>query len=100
LMKHAKVMQHHKVRREELSVREHMSLLLRKLQDGAYREFAELFDLTLGMAGLVVNFLAVLELVRERLIEVSQREAFAPIYVKLAQAGPGGSDVDVPTVYA
>ena len=59
LMKHAKVMQHHKVRREELSVREHMSIVLRKLQGGAYLEFAELFDLTLGVAGLVVKFLAV-----------------------------------------
>ena len=100
LMKHAKVMQHHKVRREELSVREHMSIVLRKLQGGAFLEFAELFDLTLGVAGLVVNFLAVLELTRERLIEVSQREVFAPIYVKLAQSETGPNDVDVPTVHA
>ncbi|MBK6630797.1 MAG: segregation/condensation protein A [Betaproteobacteria bacterium] len=100
LMKHAKVMQHHKVRREELSVREHMSIVLRKLQGGAYLEFAELFDLTLGVAGLVVNFLAVLELVRERLVEVTQREVFAPIYVKLAQSETGSNDVDVPTVHA
>jgi segregation and condensation protein A len=100
LMKHARVMQHHKVRREELSVREHMSIVLRRLQGGAYLEFAELFDLSLGAAGLVVNFLAVLELVRERLIEVSQGEAFAPIYVKLAQSDTGPNDVDVPTVHA
>ena len=99
LMKHAKVMQHHKVRREELSVREHMSIVLRKLQGGAFLEFAELFDLTLGVAGLVVNFLAVLELTRERLIEVSQREVFAPIYVKLAQSANGPHDVDVTTVH-
>jgi segregation and condensation protein A len=92
LMKHAKVMQHHKVRREELSVREHMSGILRKLQGDAYLEFAELFDLKLGVAGLVVSFLAVLELVRERLIEVTQREVFAPIYVKLSDA-TGSSDV-------
>jgi segregation and condensation protein A len=100
LMKHAKVMQHHKVRREELSVREHMSIVLRKLQGGAYLEFAELFDLTLGVAGLVVNFLAVLELVRERLVEVTQREVFAPIYVNLTQSETGSNDVDVPTVHA
>lgn len=100
LMKHAKVMQHHKVRREELSVREHMSIILRKLQDGAFHEFAGLFDLTLGVAVLVVNFLAVLELVRERLIEVTQREVFAPIHVKLAQSETGPNDVDVPTVHA
>ncbi|MBI4990420.1 MAG: segregation/condensation protein A [Rhodocyclales bacterium] len=100
LMRHARVMQHHKVRREELSVREHMSIVLRKLQGGAYLEFVELFDLTLGVAGLVVNFLAVLELVRERLVEVTQREVFAPIYVKLAQSETGPNDVDVPTVHA
>ena len=100
LMKHARVMQHHKVRREELSVREHMSIILRKLQGGAYLEFPELFDLTLGVAGLVVNFLAVLELTRERLVEVTQREVFAPIYVKLAQSETGPNDVDVPTVHA
>ncbi len=100
LMRHAKVMQHHKVRREELSVREHMSFVLRKLQGGAYLEFAELFDLTLGVAGLVVNFLAVLELVRERLVEITQREVFASIYVKLAQSETGPNDVDVPTVHA
>ncbi|MDR2239529.1 MAG: segregation/condensation protein A [Zoogloeaceae bacterium] len=100
LMKHAKVMQHHKVRREELSVREHMSIVLRKLQGGAYVEFAKLFDLTLGVAGLVVNFLAVLELARECMIEVTQNEVFAPIYVKLAHSETGPNDVDVPTVHA
>lgn len=96
LMRHARVMQHHKVLREELSVREHMSIILRKLHGDAYLEFADLFDLTLGVAGLVVSFLAVLELTRERLIEVSQREVFAPIYVKLADAA---SSTDVTTVH-
>ncbi len=100
LMKHAKVMQHHKVRRDELSVREHMSIVLRKLQGGEYLEFSGLFDFSLGVAGLVVNFLAVLELVRERLIEVSQREVFAPIYVKLAHSEAGPNNVDVPPLYA
>ncbi len=100
LMKHARVMQHHKVRREELSVREHMSIVLRKLQGGTFLEFAELFDLTLGVAGLVVNFLAVLELTRERLVEVTQREVFAPIYVQLAKSATGSNDVNFPTVHA
>jgi segregation and condensation protein A len=85
LMKHAKVMQHHKVRREELSVREHMSLILRRLQGNGYVEFTDLFDLELGPPGLVVSFLAMLELVREHLVEVTQRDVFAPIYVKLAE---------------
>jgi segregation and condensation protein A len=99
LMKHARLMQHHKVRREELSVREHMSIVLRKLQGAAYLEFAELFDPTLGIAGLVVNFLAVLELVREGLIEIAQREVLAPIYVKLARSETGANDVDDSTAH-
>jgi segregation and condensation protein A len=82
LMKNARVRQHHKIQREELSVREHMSLILRKLQGGSYVLFEDLFDVTLGAAGLVVSFLAMLELARESLVEITQNEALAPIYVK------------------
>jgi len=86
LMKQARVHQHHKIHREELSVREHMSIILRRLQGGGYVVFDQLFDLTLGAQGLVVSFLAVLELARESLIEITQNEALAPIYVKLPDA--------------
>jgi segregation and condensation protein A len=86
LMKQARVHQHHKIRREELSVREHMSMILRRLQGGGYVVFDQLFDLTLGAQGLVVSFLAMLELARESLIEITQNEAMAPIYVKLPDA--------------
>jgi segregation and condensation protein A len=86
LLVRAKMTQHHRVSREELSVREHMSLILRRLRSGGFAEFGELFDPTRGVPVLVVNFLAVLELVRESLIEVTQAESFAPIYVKLAHA--------------
>src|SRR6266853_298515 len=82
----AKMMQHHRVTREELSVREHMSVILRRLRSGGFAEFGELFDPGRGVPVLVVNFLAVLELVRENLIEVTQSESFAPLYVKLAHA--------------
>ncbi|MFN4064006.1 segregation and condensation protein A [Parazoarcus communis] len=84
IMKKARLNQHHRVGREQLSVREHMSAILRKLGDGEYVVFDALFDASLGPAGLVVSFLAVLELVKERLVDVLQNEAFAPIYVKLA----------------
>jgi segregation and condensation protein A len=87
LMKQARVMQHHRVKKEELSVREHMSMILRRLKAGGYVRFQELFDIGAGVASLVVNFLAMLELVREGLIEMTQREVFAPIYVRLAEAG-------------
>ena len=86
LMKQASVRQHHKIGREELSVREHMSIILRKLQGRGYVVFEQLFDVSLGAAGLVVSFLAVLELARETLIEITQNEALAPIYVKLPDA--------------
>ncbi|MBS0542381.1 MAG: segregation/condensation protein A [Proteobacteria bacterium] len=86
IMKKARLTQSHRVGREQLSVREHMTDILRRLRDGAYVMFDTLFDAGLGAPGLVVSFLAVLELVKERLVEVTQNEAFAPIYVKLADA--------------
>ena len=86
LLVRAKMTQHHRVSREELSVRAHMSLILRRLRSGGFAEFGELFDPTRGVPVLIVNFLAVLELVRENLLEVTQSEPYAPIYVKLANA--------------
>ncbi len=86
IMKQARLTQHHRVHREELSVREHMSAILRRLSDGAFVVFDVLFDAQLGPAGMVVSFLAVLELVKERLVDVAQNEPFAPIYVKLSDA--------------
>ncbi len=86
LMKQAKVRQHHKINREELSVREHMTLMLRKLQGRGYVLFENLFDVSLGASGLVVGFLAVLELAREAMVELTQTEALAPIYVKIPDA--------------
>ncbi|NRF68091.1 segregation/condensation protein A [Aquincola sp. S2] len=84
ILKRAKLTQHHKISREQLSVREHMSLVLRTLQGRRYVEFPELFDPKRGPAVMVVTFIAMLELARERLIELTQAEAFAPIYVRLA----------------
>ena len=74
----------HKITREQLSVREHMSIVLRKLQGRRFVEFQDLFDASRGMPVLVVTFIAMLELSRESLLEVTQAEAFAPIYVRLA----------------
>jgi segregation and condensation protein A len=84
LLARARLTQHHRVTREELSVREHMSQIMRSLAGGSFCEFTSLFEPSRGVAVLVVNLLAVLELVRESLIEVTQSEAFAPIYVRLA----------------
>jgi segregation and condensation protein A len=84
VIKRAKLVAHHKISREELSVREHMSAMLRKLQNARFIEFGDLFDVSRGMPVLVVNFIAMLELSRESLIEITQAEPFAPIYVRLA----------------
>jgi segregation and condensation protein A len=84
IVKRARLVQHHVITREELSVREHMSIVLRKLQGSRFVEFEELFDTTRGMPVLVVTFVAMLELCKEGLVDVTQAEAFAPIYVRLA----------------
>ena len=86
LMKQAKMHQHHRIQREELSVREHMGIILRNLQGRGYVVFENLFDTGIGVAGLVVSFLAILELARESLVELTQSEALAPIYVKSRDA--------------
>jgi segregation and condensation protein A len=84
ILKRAKLVQHHKISREELSVREHMSLVLKKLQGQRFVEFEHLFNPSQGVPVLVVTFVALLELAKETLIEITQAEAFAPIYVRLA----------------
>ncbi|MBP8286871.1 MAG: segregation/condensation protein A [Rhodoferax sp.] len=84
VLKRARLVQHHKITREELSVREHMSQLLKRLQGKRFVEFEDLFDASRGMPVLVVTFIALLELAKETLIELTQAEAYAPIYVRLA----------------
>jgi segregation and condensation protein A len=84
ILKRAKLVQHHKITREELSVREHMSMVLKRLQGQRFIEFESLFDPSMGAPVLVVTFIALLELAKETLIEITQAEAFAPIYVRLA----------------
>jgi len=84
ILKRAKLNQHHHITREQLSVREHMSIVLKRLQGRRFVEFHELFDPRRGVGVLVVTFIALLELSRESLLEVTQAEAFAPIYVRLA----------------
>ena len=84
LVRRARLIQSHRVAREHLSVREHMSRLLRGLQGRRFAEFADLFEPERGLSVLVVTFIALLELAREQLVEITQAEAEAPIYVRLA----------------
>ncbi|HEX2546771.1 MAG TPA: ScpA family protein [Ramlibacter sp.] len=84
ILRRARLVQHHKITREELSVREHMSMVLKKLQGRRFVEFEHLFDPAKGAPVLIVTFIATLELAKETLIELTQAEAYAPIYVRLA----------------
>lgn len=85
VLKRASHFQHHKVGRAELSVREHMSIILRRLKADNLLEFTQLFDVVNdGIPKLVVCFLAILELAREGLLRITQQQAFSPIYVQIA----------------
>lgn len=84
VLKRAKLNTHHKIGKSELSVREHMSQILRRLKVDGMVEFSALFDvLTDGLPKLVVNFLAILELTKEGLIRITQQGAFTPIYLQV-----------------
>ncbi|MGL4409216.1 ScpA family protein [Zoogloea sp.] len=91
IARQSRLRQNHTIQREQLSVREHMSMILRRLTDDAFVVFESLFDPGAGVPSLVVSFLAVLELVKERLVIVTQNEAFAPIYVK-RNTGAAGNE--------
>ncbi len=82
ILNRARVNKHHKITREELSVRAHMSRVLRMLTGGQFIEFTQLFDPSRGAPVVVVTFLALLELARESLIELTQAAPFEPIYAK------------------
>jgi len=84
VLRRARLVQHHRIVREELSVREFMTQVLRTLQHRQFAEFQEMFDPQRGVPVVVVTFIALLELAKESLIEITQAEAFAPIYVRLA----------------
>jgi segregation and condensation protein A len=85
IAKRAKDFQHHQIKKEHLSTRERMSKILELLRGRTdYLEFAECFELAEGRQGVVVSFLAILELVKEKLIQVIQVEAYGQIHVKLA----------------
>lgn len=83
ILKRAKLIQHHTISKEELSVREYMSIILRRMQGKKFLEFERLFDGSKGVPVLVVTFVAMLELAKEGLINFVQAESYAPIYVTL-----------------
>ena len=86
LLQRAHLVQHHRIQGPLLSVRAFMSQILRQLQQRRFVEFGELFQPGQGLAVLIVSFIALLELAREGLIELTQASAYAPIYVRLGPA--------------
>ena len=84
ILKRAKLVRHHHITRDALSVREYMTKVLRRLQGARFAEFTDLFGVEDNQQIVVVTFLAMLELARESLVEITQAEAYAPIYVRLA----------------
>ena len=97
----AEMFAHHHVQREPLSVRQRMSDILSGLSPGTFVEFSRLFKPEEGRLGVVVTFLALLELVRETLIDLVQSEAFAPIHVKArGGSGPDDREADPPAARA
>ncbi|SFK82803.1 condensin subunit ScpA [Rhodanobacter glycinis] len=82
VLRRAELFGHHAIKREVLSVRQRMSELLSRLDHVGFSRFETLFDVSEGRLGVVVTFLAMLELAKEMLIEIVQEEPLAPIYVK------------------
>ena len=80
----AEMFSHHHIQRETLSVRERMSVILERVRGDEFSEFKDLFTVDEGKAGVIVAFLAILELLKESLIEMVQNEINGPIYVKAA----------------
>jgi segregation and condensation protein A len=84
VLERAQLYRHHHVLRERLSVRERMTHILSRVQSDKFVRFDELFDLNEGKLGVVVTFIAILELLKEALLVVVQQQPFAPIHVKAA----------------
>ncbi len=95
VFKRAELYTQHAIKRDALSVRQRMGELLARLQDGAFHRFESLFEVTEGRLGVVVTFLGILELAKERLLDVVQEAPLAAIYVKSLASGDGAAPLDL-----
>ena len=87
VIKRAKQFEQHKIAKSELSVREHMTFILRALKENNLLEFSHFFNEEKDpIPKLVVCFLAILELSKERLIKINQQEPYSPLYIQLEEA--------------
>lgn len=94
VIKRTEMFAHHHIQRETLSVRQRMSEVLERLSAERFTEFPTLFRLEEGRRGLVVTLIAVLELLKQSMIELIQTEAFATIHVKLVAADTAPAELD------
>ncbi|APQ10507.1 segregation/condensation protein A [Pseudomonas oryzihabitans] len=92
VLRRADLFESHQVTREILSTRERMSQVLERLKDGAFVPFVALFTLEEGRLGVVVTFMAILELVKESLVELVQNEPFSPIHVRARVSGAAAEE--------
>jgi len=93
-MSRADMYSHHHIQREALSVRERMSRVLSAITADGFTDFTSLFTIEEGRRGVVVTLLAILELVKEQLIDLIQSEAFAPIHLKAVSSEQAQIDID------
>ena len=84
VLRRADMFSHHHIKREALSVRERMTIVLEKVNTESFTDFADLFEVKEGRAGVIVSLLAILQLVKDSLIQLVQNETNGPIYVKAA----------------
>ena len=96
VLKRAELFSGHSIRREALSVRQRMTDVLGRLGDGQFHRFESLFEPREGKLGVVVTFLSILELAKERLLDIVQEAPLAPIYLKSLAAQEGDGDVALP----
>lgn len=82
VLKRAENTAHHHIQREPLSIRQRMTQILEKVRPSQFTLFGELFSIREGRMGVVVTFIAILELVKQSMIELVQNEPYSPIYVK------------------
>ena len=97
VLRRAEMFSHHHIQREPLSVRERMSIILSGLKPDAFVAFTDLFKVEEGRMGVVVTFLAVLELIKESVIDIVQSAPFAPIYIKPSGAEPATAELPLTT---
>ncbi len=102
VMLRAEMFAHHHIQREPLSVRERMGRILADLAGGRQAQFLDIVEPSEGRLGVVVCFLAILELAKAELIQMQQAEPFAPVFIQMVseRAGAGGLDESIETAYS